>query len=134
MLSTNRLTVVDGPETALPYHATTGVNELEPTINWILFDNLAPEQMVLIENVAHRFVRKMPGDGPHLFLNIERGEIARHSTTKLFEFFDKGHYYNPGSASLSFESVKSVDEISRADRESLQHHQRRATHPWGSKV
>jgi putative transposase len=95
--------------TALPYHATVG-NEIDPSIDSILFDNLEADQIVLIDNVAHRFLRKMPEQGPHLFLNIDRGEIARHSTTKLFELLQQGKYYHPGRARPVFDVSKSLDE------------------------
>lgn len=94
---------------ALPYHATEG-RDIEPSIDVILFDDLEADQIVLICNVAHRFLRKMPDQGPHLFLNIDRGEVARHSTTALFELLAEGKYYHPGRTRPSFDVSKSLDE------------------------
>src|SRR5258707_15306347 len=89
------LDIVSGrSETVLPYHSTQG-NSIGPSIDAILFDGLKADQVVFIENAQHRFLRKLPEEGPHLFLT-ERGDIARHSTTKLFELLEQRNYYNPG--------------------------------------
>lgn len=104
------LDFVDGQShTSLPYHATEG-GDIEPSIDSILFDDLAMDDLVLIDNVAHKFLRKMPDRGPHLFLNIDRGEIARHSTTKLFELLEERKYYRPGRTRPMFDVLKSVHE------------------------
>ncbi|WP_028133016.1 integrase catalytic domain-containing protein [Bradyrhizobium japonicum] len=101
--------VTEQPQTALPYHATEG-NDIEPSLDSILFDGLEADQVVLIDNAAHRFLRKMPDQGPHLFLNVDRGEVARYSTTRLFELLDEEKYYHPGRMRLTFDVSKSLDE------------------------
>jgi putative transposase len=110
MLDRPNSLISDHPETALPYHAIADGNPLAPTIDSILFDDLEAEQNVMIDDVTHKFVMKLPDDGPHLFLNTKRGETVRHSTTKLFELLDQRRYYNPGRTRISFEQVKSIDE------------------------
>jgi putative transposase len=103
------LDIVSGrSETVLPYHSTQG-NSIGPSIDAILFDGLKADQVVFIENAQHRFLRKLPEEGPHLFLT-ERGDIARHSTTKLFELLEQRNYYNPGRTLPVLDEAQSLDE------------------------
>lgn len=50
-----------------------------PTIDYTLFDNLEPNQVVLIDGKPFQFFKKMEGEGPHLFLNHHTGETERLS-------------------------------------------------------
>ncbi|MCL8488266.1 MULTISPECIES: hypothetical protein [Bradyrhizobium] len=55
--------VTEQPQTALPYHATEG-NDIEPSLDSILFDGLEADQVVLIDNAAHRFCARCPTRAP----------------------------------------------------------------------
>jgi putative transposase len=66
-----------------------------PSIDWILFDDLKPNQIVLIDDKPHQFFKKMDEAGPHLFMSHHTGETVRLVTTRLIELCDQSRYYNP---------------------------------------
>ena len=84
--------------------------EPRPTIDYLLFDNLTPNQTVLIDSKPHQFFKKMEGEGPHLLINHHTGETARLTTTRLIELFQEGRYYNPLRKPPLVDEKKSIDE------------------------
>jgi hypothetical protein len=81
-----------------------------PTIDYLLFDNLTPNQTVLIDSKPHQFFKKMEGEGPHLLINHHAGETARLTTTRLIELFQEGRYYNPLRKPPLVDEKKAIDE------------------------
>jgi putative transposase len=81
-----------------------------PTIDCLLFDNLTPNQTVLIDGKPHLFFKKMEGEGPHLLINHHTGETARLTTTRLIELFQEGRYYNPLRKPPLVDEKKAIDE------------------------
>jgi transposase InsO family protein len=81
-----------------------------PSIDWILFDNLTPNQIVLIDDKPHQFFKKLEGAGPHLFLSHHTGDTARLTTTRLIELFEQGRYYSPQWKVTPVDGKKTIDE------------------------
>ncbi|ABE62673.1 Integrase, catalytic region [Nitrobacter hamburgensis X14] len=81
-----------------------------PSIDWVLFDNLTPNQVILIDDKPHQFIKKLEGAGPHLFLSHHTGDTVRLATTRLIELFEKGRYYSPQWKVPPVDEKKTIDE------------------------
>src|SRR5690606_11606782 len=61
----------------------------------LMADDLKPNDVVMIDEVAHKFLMKVP-HGPHLFWNGHEEKQCDFTTTELFKLMDERRYYRPG--------------------------------------
>jgi putative transposase len=77
-----------------------------PTFDDVVMFDLKPDEIVLIDDQCHRFIRKILR-GPYIFWNGDTNAAVPYSTIDLLKFTAQGKYYHPGSsASPSFDPGK----------------------------
>lgn len=69
----------------------------------LMADDLKPNDVVMIDEVAHKFLMKVP-HGPHLFWNGHEEKQCSFTTTELFKLMDERRYYRPGRDAPTFKS------------------------------
>lgn len=69
----------------------------------LMADDLKPNDVVMIDEVAHKFLMKVP-NGPHLFWNGHEEKQTAFTTTELFRLMDERRYYRPGRDAPTFKS------------------------------
>lgn len=69
----------------------------------LMADDLNDGDIVLIDDVAHKFLVKVP-HGPHVFWNGSEQKEVRLSTAEMFKLQSEKRYYRPGRDTPSFSS------------------------------